>query len=100
LIKKIFANWTNIPFNPIRDNVFLPKKLIKLNDGIIRDAEIMHNEPAMAVKGNRRKLPYRPEAKIGTGDIPKGPSFMLNVANTHVAVSMSSKLFRYGFIFS
>jgi hypothetical protein len=49
---------TNIKFNPIRDNVFLPKKLIKLNEGMSRDTEIMHNEPAMAVKGNRRKLPY------------------------------------------
>lgn len=44
----------NIPFKPIRGNVFLPKKLIKLIEGMIWDAEMMHSEPAMAVKGNRK----------------------------------------------
>jgi hypothetical protein len=67
LIKTIFTKLNNIPSNPIRDNVFLPKKLIKLNEGMSRDAKIMHIEPAKAVKGNRRKLPYPPEAKRTTG---------------------------------
>jgi hypothetical protein len=50
----IFINMVNIPFKPIRGNVFLPKKLIKLIEGMIWDAEMMHSEPAMAVKGNRK----------------------------------------------
>jgi hypothetical protein len=99
LIKKIFAKTTNIPLNPIRDNVFLPRKLIKLNEGMSRDAEIMHNEPAMAVKGNRRKLPYVPRTKKTTGCILNGPLFRLNVATTHAAASRSKKTFSHGFIF-
>ena len=95
----IFTKWRNIPFNPIRGNVFLPKKLIKLNEGIIRDNKMMHIEPATAVKGNRRKLPYPPAANICTGNILNGPLFRLNMANTHVAVSRIKKTFRYGFIF-
>ena len=96
----IFTNMVNIPFNPIRDKVFLPKKLMKPIEGMSRDAVMMHSEPAMAVKGNRRKLPYVPRTKKTTGYILNGPSFRLNVASTHTAVSMSSKTFRYGFIFS
>jgi hypothetical protein len=99
LIKKIFAKTTNIPLNPIRDNVFLPKKLVRLIEGMSRDAEIMNIEPAMAVIGNRRKLPYVPRTKKTTGYNLNGPSFRLNVANKHVAVSRSKKMFRYGFIF-
>jgi hypothetical protein len=99
LIKKIFAKRPSIPFNPIRVNVFFPKKLIKLNEGIIRDAKIMHIEPAKAVKGNRRKLPYPPKANIDTGYSLNGPLFRLNVANKHVAVSRSKKTFSHGFIF-
>jgi hypothetical protein len=94
-----FTKRPSIPFNPIRVNVFIPKNLIKLNEGIIRDTKMMHIEPAKAVKGNRKKLPYPPKAKIGTGYILNGPLFRLNVANKHVAVSRSKKTFRYGFIF-
>jgi hypothetical protein len=100
LIKKTFAKRANIPFNPIRVNVFLAKKFIKLIEGMSRDAKMMHIEPAKAVKGNRRKRPYPPKAKTTTGYILNGPSFRLNVANTHVTVSRSRKTFRYGFIFS
>jgi hypothetical protein len=64
-----------------------------------RDAEMMHIEPAKAVKGNRRKLPYPPITKRDTGCTLNGPLFILNVANTNVAVSRSKKPSRYGFIF-
>jgi hypothetical protein len=80
----------------MRDNVFLPKKLIKLNEGIIRDTKMMNIEPAKAVKGNRRKLPYLPMAIKSAGVT----LFRLNVVSTHTAVSMSRKPFRYGFTFS
>ena len=95
----IFTKRSNIPFNPIRGNVFLPKKLIKLIEGMIRDAKMMLIEPAKAVKGNRRRLPYPPKAKIATGYTLNGPLFRLNVAKTLVTVSRSRKTFRYGFIF-
>ena len=99
MIKTISVKRENIPSNPIRDNVFRPKKLIKLNEGMSWDAKMIHIEPAMAVKGNRRKFPYPPKAKKDTGCTLNGPSFRLNVANKHVTVSRSKKTFSHGFIF-
>ena len=98
LIKMAFAKKLNIPFNPIRVSVFLPKKLIKLVEGTSWDIEMMHIEPAMAVKGNRKKLPYAPLAKITTGVRMNGPVFRLNVKSTQTAVRRSNKMFWYGAI--
>jgi hypothetical protein len=96
----LFTNKANIPFNPIRDNVFFPKKFIKLLDGMSTDAEIMLNEPAIAVKGNRKKLPYLQPENLTTGESSNGTLFRLNVASKHTAVSTSIKMFRYGSILS